>query len=86
LGTPLPAAKKKLSGQKYYEHNLVYRQCLFPEFTTDVAVDLGNGFANVKPTNKDDEIGTLTFSVPGFLFGDFLFDVQLDKFDPSCRR
>jgi hypothetical protein len=51
------------------------------QFITDVAVDLGNGFANVKPSDKDAKIGTLTFSVPGYLFGDFLFDVQLDTFN-----
>ena len=44
-------------------------------------MNLGNGFANVKPSTSGQKIGELTFSVPGYLFGDFLFDVQLDKFD-----
>jgi hypothetical protein len=87
LGTPLPAANEQkifLPGTNNVTSFIgnVGSQTGLPttQFTTDVAVDTANGFSNVKPTGKDDKIGTLTFSVPGYLFGDFMFDVQLDEF------
>src|SRR5262245_31660492 len=32
------------------------------DVTTDVGVQTGNGFANIKPNNKDDVLTTLTFT------------------------
>jgi len=93
LGTPLPAANEQkifLPGTNNVTSFIgnVGSQTGLPttQFTTDVAVDTANGFANVKPTGNDDKIGTLTFSVPGYLFGDFLFDVQLDEFVPVNKK
>ena len=94
LGTPLPAANEKKVYLDKDTTNVtsfignIGSQTGLPtaQFTTDVGVNLGNGFANVKPTAKDDRIGTLSFSVPGYLFGDFLFDVQLDTFDVDRKN
>ena len=54
--------------------------------STDVPVDAANGFANIKPINKGANIGSVNFSVPGFVFGDFLFDVQLDNFGTGSDK
>jgi hypothetical protein len=50
-------------------------------FKTDTNADTGNGFANIKPSDNKDAIGQLIVSVPGKLFGDLLFDIQLNTFD-----
>lgn len=50
-------------------------------FESDTDADTGNGFANIKPADNKDAIGQLKISVPGKLFGDILFDLQLNTFD-----
>lgn len=49
------------------------------QFTSSTKIDLANGFANIKATEKGGSFKDLTFSIPDYTFGDLLFDVQLDK-------
>jgi hypothetical protein len=45
-------------------------------FTSPSSLDPANGFANIKPASGD-TYNQITFTVPGYSFGDFLFDLQL---------
>ena len=45
-------------------------------FTSPSSLDPADGFANIKPASGD-TFSHITFTVPGYSFGDFLFDLQL---------
>ena len=47
-------------------------------FASSSVVNLANGFANITPFANKTVYHDLTFTVPGYKFGDFFFDTQLN--------